>query len=127
MPSQARANAAHHQWPVRVYWEDTDAGGIVFYANYLKFFERARTEWLRALGLQQAHIKDTLGGMFDTFMADHLAESGGLGLTSSLGEWMNRGPAAASISKPDSESLRNELNSKALEAYQNELSRSGGF
>ena len=38
------------EFPIRVYWEDTDAGGIVFYANYLKFFERARTEWLRALG-----------------------------------------------------------------------------
>jgi acyl-CoA thioester hydrolase len=38
---------------VRVYWEDTDAGGIVFYANYLKFFERARTEWLRSLGIGQ--------------------------------------------------------------------------
>ena len=37
-------------WPARVYWEDTDAGGVVFYANYLKFFERARTEWLRAAG-----------------------------------------------------------------------------
>ena len=34
-------------WAIRVYWEDTDAGGIVFYANYLKYFERARTEWLR--------------------------------------------------------------------------------
>ena len=41
-------------WPVRVYWEDTDAGGIVFYANYLKFFERARTEWLRSLGVSLA-------------------------------------------------------------------------
>ena len=40
-------------FPVRVYWEDTDAGGIVFYANYLKFFERARTEWLRARGIGQ--------------------------------------------------------------------------
>lgn len=40
-------------WPVRVYWEDTDAGGIVFYANYLRYFERARTEWLRAAGVQQ--------------------------------------------------------------------------
>jgi acyl-CoA thioester hydrolase len=40
--------------PVRVYWEDTDAGGIVFYANYLKFFERARTEWLRSLGVRPA-------------------------------------------------------------------------
>ena len=38
-------------WSVRVYWEDTDAGGVVYYANYLKFMERARTEWLRALGV----------------------------------------------------------------------------
>ena len=50
--------------PVRVYWEDTDAGGIVFYANYLKFFERARTEWLRALGIHQSTLKDSSGGMF---------------------------------------------------------------
>ena len=52
------------QWPVRVYWEDTDAGGIVFYANYLKFFERARTEWLRALGIEQQQLKVATGGMF---------------------------------------------------------------
>jgi acyl-CoA thioester hydrolase len=51
-------------WPVRVYWEDTDAGGIVFYANYLKFFERARTEWLRALGVSQGTLKEQGGGMF---------------------------------------------------------------
>ena len=51
-------------WPVRVYWEDTDAGGIVFYANYLKFFERARTEWLRALGIEQQRLRDEVGGMF---------------------------------------------------------------
>jgi acyl-CoA thioester hydrolase len=50
--------------PVRVYWEDTDAGGIVFYANYLKFFERARTEWLRALGLGQHALRQATGGMF---------------------------------------------------------------
>ena len=50
--------------PIRVYWEDTDAGGIVFYANYLKFFERARTEWLRSLGIQQRTLKETSGGMF---------------------------------------------------------------
>jgi acyl-CoA thioester hydrolase len=50
--------------PVRVYWEDTDAGGIVFYANYLKFFERARTEWLRALGIGQQTLRDETGGMF---------------------------------------------------------------
>ena len=42
-----------HQHTIRVYYEDTDAGGIVYYANYLKFFERARTEWLRALGINQ--------------------------------------------------------------------------
>lgn len=49
---------------VRVYWEDTDAGGVVFYANYLKFFERARTEWLRARGVQQQALKDSTGAMF---------------------------------------------------------------
>jgi acyl-CoA thioester hydrolase len=49
---------------VRVYWEDTDAGGIVFYANYLKFFERARTEWLRALGIGQQNLREQTGGMF---------------------------------------------------------------
>ncbi len=51
-------------WPLRVYWEDTDAGGIVFYANYLKFFERARTEWLRTLGIEQHALKQRTGGMF---------------------------------------------------------------
>ena len=51
-------------WPIRVYWEDTDAGGIVFYANYLKFFERARTEWLRTLGVAQSGLKKDSGGMF---------------------------------------------------------------
>ena len=51
-------------WPVRVYWEDTDAGGIVFYANYLKFFERARTEWLRSRGIGQARLREATGGMF---------------------------------------------------------------
>ena len=49
---------------VRVYWEDTDAGGVVFYANYLKFFERARTEWLRALGLGQQALRDATGAIF---------------------------------------------------------------
>ncbi len=52
------------RWPIRVYWEDTDAGGIVFYANYLKFFERARTEWLRSLGIEQQQLKLSAGGMF---------------------------------------------------------------
>jgi acyl-CoA thioester hydrolase len=58
------APAAHFHHPVRVYWEDTDAGGIVFYANYLKFFERARTEWLRALGHGQQAMVDATGCMF---------------------------------------------------------------
>ena len=51
-------------FPIRVYWEDTDAGGIVFYANYLKFFERARTEWLRHLGIEQQALREATGGMF---------------------------------------------------------------
>jgi acyl-CoA thioester hydrolase len=48
----------------RVYWEDTDAGGIVYYANYLRFFERARTEWLRSLGIQQQQMRERDGTMF---------------------------------------------------------------
>lgn len=43
-------------WPVRIYYEDTDAGGIVYNANYLKFMERARTEWLRSLGVEQDNL-----------------------------------------------------------------------
>lgn len=52
---------AEFVWPVRVYWEDTDAGGVVYYANYLKFLERARTEWLRALGVEQQPLKEQQG------------------------------------------------------------------
>jgi acyl-CoA thioester hydrolase len=48
----------------RVYWEDTDAGGIVYYANYLKFFERARTEWLRGLGIDQRLLREREGAIF---------------------------------------------------------------
>lgn len=51
-------------FPIRVYWEDTDAGGIVFYANYLKYFERARTEWLRSLGIGQQTLREQTGAMF---------------------------------------------------------------
>ncbi|OYU00095.1 MAG: tol-pal system-associated acyl-CoA thioesterase [Burkholderiales bacterium PBB1] len=49
---------------LRIYWEDTDAGGVVFYANYLKFFERARTEWLRALGHGQEQLRLNASAMF---------------------------------------------------------------
>jgi acyl-CoA thioester hydrolase len=49
---------------LRVYWEDTDAGGVVFYANYLKFFERARTEWLRQRGIAQHVLRSATGAIF---------------------------------------------------------------
>ena len=45
------------EWPVRVYYEDTDGGGVVYHANYLKFMERARSEWLRSLGFEQTKLK----------------------------------------------------------------------
>ena len=51
-------------WPVRVYYEDTDAAGVVYYANYLKFMERARTEWLRALGFEQTELVARFGIVF---------------------------------------------------------------
>ena len=53
----AAATEAAFSVPIRVYWEDTDAAGIVFYANYLKFFERARTEWLRGFGFGQEALR----------------------------------------------------------------------
>lgn len=51
-------------WPVRVYYEDTDGGGVVYHANYLKFMERARTEWLRSLGFEQTELRSRDGVLF---------------------------------------------------------------
>ena len=61
--------------PVRVYYEDTDAGGVVYYANYLKFCERARTEWLRTFGVSQQALIDEqgLGFVVRSVQADYLA------------------------------------------------------
>lgn len=56
MNSPSRSPAPLYRWPVRVYYEDTDTGGIVYYANYLKFFERCRTEWLRSIGVEQRNL-----------------------------------------------------------------------
>lgn len=61
--SQTTSQPDFH-WRIRVYYEDTDTGGVVFYANYLKFFERARTEWLRAAGVGQRTLEQTDGVMF---------------------------------------------------------------
>lgn len=60
----AHPEATNFSWPVRVYYEDTDAGGVVYYANYLKFFERARTEWLRSFGLNQDKLQEEAGLIF---------------------------------------------------------------
>ena len=64
-----------HRWPVRVYYEDTDLAGIVYYANYLRFIERARTEWTRALGVDQTRLKEDEGAVFAVrrVEADYLA------------------------------------------------------
>ena len=51
-------------WPVRVYYEDTDSGGVVYYANYLRFMERARTEWLRSLSIEQDQMREQEGLIF---------------------------------------------------------------
>jgi acyl-CoA thioester hydrolase len=57
-------NAQQFLWPVRVYHEDTDGAGVVYYANYLRYFERARTEWLRALGFEQTDLASQHGVVF---------------------------------------------------------------
>ncbi|CAB3786473.1 tol-pal system-associated acyl-CoA thioesterase [Pararobbsia alpina] len=62
--AQSAARPDAFVWRIRVYFEDTDMGGIVFYANYLKYFERARTEWLRACGVSQRALTEASGTMF---------------------------------------------------------------
>ena len=61
---QQSRNAEPFLWPVRVYYEDTDAAGVVYYANYLKYMERARTEWLRRIGFEQTDLARQHGVIF---------------------------------------------------------------
>lgn len=63
-PGTGGRKAGEFTWPVRVYYEDTDLGGVVYYANYLKFMERARTEWLRAAGVDQTRLLAEHGLLF---------------------------------------------------------------
>ena len=58
------AESQPFEWPIRVYYEDTDAQGVVYYANYFRYMERARTEWLRSLGVDQAHLLNEERRMF---------------------------------------------------------------
>ncbi len=58
-PGGNRENAVPFSFPIRVYWEDTDAGGVVYHASYVRFLERARTEWLRAQGVGQQALRDS--------------------------------------------------------------------
>jgi len=62
--SEVIVRAGEFSWPVRVYYEDTDSGGVVYYANYLKFMERARTELLRSVGFEQDQLQQELGIIF---------------------------------------------------------------
>ncbi len=64
MPNTIADEHAEFTWPVRVYYEDTDSGGVVYYANYLRYMERARTEWLRALGVEHETLRVESGLQF---------------------------------------------------------------
>ena len=59
--SSGNTSVGSLSWPLRVYWEDTDGGGVVYHARYLAFFERARTEYLRARGIDQMDLKEQFG------------------------------------------------------------------
>ncbi len=63
-PQRQRSNEAAFHWPIRVYYEDTDCGGVVYHTGYLRFLERARTEWLRAMGFEQSRLRHELGVLF---------------------------------------------------------------
>ncbi|HEX7815264.1 tol-pal system-associated acyl-CoA thioesterase [Dyella sp.] len=58
------SHSSPYAWPIRVYWEDTDAGGVVYHSNYVKFLERARSEWLRGLGVHQSRVQEETGLVF---------------------------------------------------------------
>lgn len=64
MANSIELSGVTFDWPVRVYYEDTDAAGVVFYANYLRFMERGRTEWLRAIGYEQDVLREAEGIVF---------------------------------------------------------------
>lgn len=64
MAELEKLNVSMFQWPVRVYYEDTDAGGVVYHSQYLNFMERARTEWLRYLGFEQTALREQEGVLF---------------------------------------------------------------
>lgn len=70
MPQETKETMSVFSWPVRVYYEDTDSGGVVYYANYLRFMERARTEWLRGLGIEQDRLIRSDGLIFVVRHAD---------------------------------------------------------
>lgn len=70
MSLNKNAAVREFSWPVRVYYEDTDSGGVVYYANYLKFMERARTEFLRSIGYQQDQLQQELGIIFAVHSAN---------------------------------------------------------
>jgi hypothetical protein len=92
--SAARLTQHGFRVPIRVYWEDTDAGGIVFYANYLKFFERARTEWLRALGIGQQQLREQTGGMFVVSRAPAIPAPGAAGRPTHCYRQLKKGRAS---------------------------------
>lgn len=78
MPEESAklSEQSSHQFAIRIYYEDTDAGGIVYYANYLNFFERARTEWLREIGVsQEVFLQQKLGFVVKKVDMDHLASA----------------------------------------------------
>ncbi len=58
------AVVGNFRWPIRVYYEDTDAGGVVYHTGYIRYFERARTEWLRTLGYSQKRLSEVEGVLF---------------------------------------------------------------
>ena len=70
MYSNNKTKAGEFSWPIRVYYEDTDSGGVVYYANYLKFMERARTELLRSAGYEQDQLQQELGIIFAVHSAN---------------------------------------------------------
>lgn len=102
MPSdQSAPSNQTFSTPVRIYWEDTDAGGIVYHANYLRYLERARSDWLRAAGIDQHYLQNELGCNFvvvssmlnyrkPAVLGDNLLATATLGQVSKASFWFTQ-------------------------------------
>lgn len=119
----ANTGSAGFNWPIRVYYEDADTAGVVYYANYLKFMERARTEWLRQHGVEQDLLRQDQGLVFAvrSVQVDYLKPARFNQLLSVSVDITERGKASATLAQEIRELDTTKLNSSETNQFVSEL------